>query len=188
MPKIIADEKVYQAVLEQVGRHGYAGATTKQMAEAAGISEVTLFRKYGSKLELVKQAILILTDRFNFSGATRYTGDPAADLLRSVQIYQDSAARYSQFFATLLSEIARTPELAEVLETPLDSFRSLEQLLARYQAEGVLLEEPTLHAAAALLGPLIYSVMLGRALAHEAIPPIDLEQHVQNFLTGRQVR
>ena len=35
MPKIIEDEKIYQAVMQVVGERGYAGATTKQMADAA---------------------------------------------------------------------------------------------------------------------------------------------------------
>ena len=39
MPKIIDDEKVYRAAMQAVIERGYAGATTKQIAEAAGISE-----------------------------------------------------------------------------------------------------------------------------------------------------
>ena len=42
MPKIITDEEIYQAVMQVVSERGYAGATTKQMAEAANVSEVTL--------------------------------------------------------------------------------------------------------------------------------------------------
>ncbi len=54
MPKVIADMQIFQAVMEIIAARGYAGATTRQIAEAAGVSEVTLFRKYGSKAELVK--------------------------------------------------------------------------------------------------------------------------------------
>ena len=51
MPKVIEDEDVYQAVIEVVAEYGYSGATTKQMADAADVSEVTLFRKYGNKAQ-----------------------------------------------------------------------------------------------------------------------------------------
>ena len=48
MPKVIKDEKIYGAVMQVVSERGYASATTKQMAELAEVSEVTLFRKYES--------------------------------------------------------------------------------------------------------------------------------------------
>ena len=67
MPKIIEDEKVYQAVMQVVSERGYARATTKQMAEAAQVSEVTLFRKYGSKQQLVRQAISSIVQQTNFA-------------------------------------------------------------------------------------------------------------------------
>jgi len=57
MPKIVEDKTVYRAVLQTVFERGYAGATTKEMAAAADISEVTLFRKFGTKGQLGKQAL-----------------------------------------------------------------------------------------------------------------------------------
>ena len=52
MPKVVEDEKIYSAAMQTVIERGYSGATTKQIAGAADISEVTLFRKYGSKAEI----------------------------------------------------------------------------------------------------------------------------------------
>ena len=46
-----------------VTKYGYAAATTKKLAKAAGIGEVTLFRKYGNKAQLVKQAMIDLAER-----------------------------------------------------------------------------------------------------------------------------
>ena len=85
MPKIIDDEKVYRAAMQVVIERGYARAKTKEIAEAAGISEVTLFRKYGSKAGLVKQAITATAVQMDFTSASHYTGDVAADLERVVQ-------------------------------------------------------------------------------------------------------
>ena len=54
MPKIVHDKDIYQAVIQVISECGYAGATTRQMADVANVSEVTLFRKYGTKLQLIK--------------------------------------------------------------------------------------------------------------------------------------
>ena len=103
MPKVIENECVYQAVMQVVLERGYVGATTKQMAEAAGVSEVTLFRKYENKPELVRQAITWLMEKIDFTAITRYTGNVEADLMRMVQAYQDTAVQYGPFFTVILS-------------------------------------------------------------------------------------
>ena len=185
MPKIIEDEKVYHAVMEMVIKRGYAGATTKQIAEAANISEVTLFRKYGSKAALVKQAIATLAERVDFKSAAIYSGDVTADLLRVVQVYQASAEKYGQFFYLMLSEIPRYPELAEALDTPFTMIEHIGQLLARYQAEGVLKQEHPIYAVAGLLGPLISVNVMRSAAPVTPLPPLDLSDHVASYLNGR---
>ena len=75
MPKILEDEKIFQAVIKVVSERGYIGATTRQMADAANVSEVTLFRKFGSKQHLVKQAISSIISQTDLATAAQYTRD-----------------------------------------------------------------------------------------------------------------
>ena len=185
MPKIIENETIYRAAMQAVMERGYAGATTKQIAEAARISEVTLFRKYDNKAQLIKQAIAEMARQFDFEAASRYTGNVADDLLRVVQTYQDSADKHGQFFYMMLSEIPRHPELGDLLDTPFDMVNHIGELLGRYQAEGVLKQEHPLHAVAGLLGPVISTNMIRNARADSPLPPNDLETHVTHFLNGR---
>ena len=187
MPKIIDDENVYRAAMQVVIERGYAGAKTKQIAEAAGISEVTLFRKYESKAELVKQAIIATAVQMDFTTGSRYTGDATADLERVVQAYQDLSAQHGQFITTLISEITRHPELGDLLDAPLQLMEGVAALLARYQAEGILQPELPLQAVAALLGPLMIANMIRQANASIALPPLDAARHVDLFLNGRRM-
>ena len=187
MPKIVLDENIYRAAIQIVIERGYSGATTKQIADAANISEVTLFRKYGNKAQLIKQAIAAVTDQLDLQTAAAHTGDVAADLLRVVQLYQESAEEIGQFIYTVLIEIPRHPELADSLDMPLGLIGRVGQLLARYQAEGVLIQEHRLHAVAALWGPLMVTNMIRSAAPAIAPPPIDLETHIAHFLDGRRL-
>ena len=59
MPKIVKDEVIYHAIIEIISKCGYANATTKHIAEAANISEVTIFRKFGSKQNLGKKSNIL---------------------------------------------------------------------------------------------------------------------------------
>ena len=185
MPKIIDDEKVYRAAMQAVIERGYAGATTKQIAEAAGISEVTLFRKYESKSELIRQAILATAVQMDFTVASNYTGDVAADLQRVVEAYQELSAQHGQFITTLMGEISRHPELGDLLDAPLQLMEGVAGLLARYQEEGLLPPELPLQAVTALLGPLMIANMIRQFNAAIPLPPPDAARHVGLFLNGR---
>ncbi|MFZ6029244.1 MAG: TetR/AcrR family transcriptional regulator [Chloroflexota bacterium] len=185
MPKVIAELQIFQAVMEVIAERGYAGATTRQIAESAGVSEVTLFRKYGSKAELVKCAISALVEQTEFELATQYTGDIRADLLRVLQAYQETVILHERFFFALFAEFNHTPELTNSFSQPLGLFQSIGELLLRYQTEGVLMPENPLHSAASLLGPLLYFSMIANSVGDVSMPPMDMETHIRHFLEGR---
>jgi AcrR family transcriptional regulator len=187
MPKLLEDEKIYQAVIRVVADRGYTGATTKQMADAANISEVTLFRKYGSKQQLVKQAISSIINLTNLASAAQYTGDVKNDLLKIVQAYQDSAVRHGDFVSTLFAEMSRHPELVDSIDEPLNIFLAMGKLIARYQDEGKLRKEHPLHTLAVLLGPVMYTAMMRKTILKSPLPPLDLSIHVSRFLEGHAV-
>lgn len=186
MPKIVNEDEIFQAVAKTVVERGYAGATTKQMAQVAGVSEVTLFRKYGTKAELVKTAMLTVMARTNLGTHAQYTGDVAHDLLRVTEAYHQSVELYGLFFLTMISEIPRMPELADLMDSPLGPVGNVGQLLVRYQTEGVLVEEHPMHAISAVIGPIILNQMLRTSRPDMATPPLDLAAHVARFLHGRQ--
>lgn len=186
MPKILEDEKIYRAVMQVVAERGYSGATTKQMADAADVSEVTLFRKYDSKQNLVKQAISSIISQTDLASAAQYTGDLNADLARVVQSYLDSAVRHGDFIFALFSELSRHPELIDSLDEPLNIFIAIGHLISRYQEDGKLHKEHPMHTLAVLLGPLMYSAMLVKMIPNSQLPPIDPSDHVAHFLAGRR--
>ena len=188
MPKTVPDEQIFMAALQTVIEKGYTGATTRQIAAAADISEVTLFRKYGNKAELVKGAINHMARQMDFRSATRYTGDVEVDLLRVVEMYQGSAKTSGRFFYTIMLEIPRNQELAEIINTPFGLIHGVGDLIARYQREHILKQEPMLHAVAGLLGPLIALNIIHNATDRIPIPPMDLKRHVGQFLSGRRLQ
>jgi AcrR family transcriptional regulator len=186
MPKVISEEKIYQATIQTVIERGYANAKTKQIAKAADISEVTLFRKFGTKAELVSQAFLFMMQKVDFDTMASYTGDIFVDLLRIVEAYQGRNNKEGHFFYPLLIEVQRHPELAGLLETPIELFGTIGKLLTRYQEEGILIKEHPFHALAGLVGPLMAINIIRTAATHTEIPPADLERHVRFFITGRR--
>ena len=184
MPKILEDEKIYTAVMQIVAERGYTGATTKEMATAANVSEVTLFRKYGSKQKLVKQAMALIISTTDLASAAQYTGDIKADLTRMVQAYEDAAVKHGGFVSALLSEISRHPELVDSIDEPLNIFLGMGKIIAQYQEEGKLQKGHPLHILATLLGPVMYTATMRKAVPKKLLPPFDIATHVARFLKG----
>ena len=137
MPKIVDDKTVYRVAVQAVIERGYAGATTKQIAAAADISEVTLFRKYGNKANLVKLAMADMFIEMDFASVVHHTGDLDRDLLRVAERYQQLTEQNGQFMAVILSEMSRHAELSDLINTPLTMMGSIGALLVQYQNEGL---------------------------------------------------
>ena len=185
MPKKVNDDEVFKAVIKILVTRGYDRATTLEIAGAANIHEATLFRKYGSKVSLIEQAI---EDQLSNAPLSRmsYTGDLHADLYAILNAYAATVEEYGEIVPMVLLEIPRYPELRGVLKTPLANIQGLVKIITRYQKEGMLKEEPPFMTINALLAPLILSQMVRGANTSLPVPPIDLKEYVEAFLEGRK--
>ena len=186
MPKLIDDNVVFRAAVDVFVACGYEKATTKNIADAAGIHEATLFRKYGSKFNLVEQAIAAQFREVSLAKLA-YTGDLQADLLAVIIAYLETSAMVGDILPILLTEIPRNPELKAALGTAWQNIASISGILEQYQAQGILKAEPVLNSISVLLGPLMVRHLIERADQDFPLPAIEPQMYVDNFLHGRLV-
>jgi AcrR family transcriptional regulator len=179
----VTDATMFDAALAVLAERGYAGATTRRIAEAAGINEVTLFRRFGDKRQLILAAIHADISRLADNGLTT-TGDIEADLIRVVEYYSDIYQHRNGLVGTLLLEGARNPNVAALIKEPLGAMSRLAEIFAGYQRAGQMVEEPTEFAVQALLAPLLVITLLRRVTSSEIAVP-DARTVVQRFLKGR---
>ncbi|MEM7112689.1 MAG: TetR/AcrR family transcriptional regulator [Chloroflexota bacterium] len=183
----ISDEQILQAVADVIAERGYAGATTKQIAAKAGINEVTLFRRFGNKKNLMRSMVQHEAVRLGGMNLS-YSGDLEADLTSIVHVYQQLMLRRGEVLLMLLSELRKQPDLVEVVETPQAQARRIGMILARYQQEGKLVQEPPLVALSSLIGPIFMSAMLGSLEATLMQNLVKPQQLVKQFLHGRATK
>ena len=183
MPRI-SDDKILDAALEVLVQRGYRGATTRHISAAAGITEVTLFRRFGSKKNLLIAAVQQEAENFVAAGI-EYTGDLEADLVRIVQFYKQAAQTRGRMIGMLLVEAQRQPELLEVIQTPLTLIKKANALIERYQDEGALVKEPPMQALISLVGPLLLAGIAGFMDPNLFDLSFDPAEHVQRYLQGR---
>jgi AcrR family transcriptional regulator len=127
-------EDTRQAILQAASRvfaeKGYARATTRVLAEAAEVNEVTLFRHFGSK-EGLFAAVLAEFGGLAISAdmQSRLSGDYRQDLLAMGQMLMRVFAERGDAMRLMLCEATHFPELREMMaENP----RQLRMMLAAF--------------------------------------------------------
>jgi len=184
MPKSVSDAQILDATLETILAYGYDGATTRLIAAAADVNEVTLFRKFGTKTTMVLLAVQHELDAFREAHIT-YTGDLQADLERIVQFYHTLFATRAKFIPLIVSEVPRRPDLRAGMHQLEPVVHSLMTIIMQYQATAQLRQEPPLHTLLALLAPVLTSSIVG-SLTSELDLPFEPAAHVRAFLDGRR--
>ncbi len=186
MPAPVPEEVILEAALDVWTQRGFAGATTKRIAQAANVGEVTLFRRFGDKIELLKAALQWEAERFA-RAAVSYSGDLEVDLAAIVNAYRGLLDRRGRLIVDFLLEAPRRQELQSVAPIPLGAITSIASVLSRYQAEGALRGSNPFEAVLALLSPMFMANLL-----QTAQPEIELvaspADRIADFLHGWQIK
>jgi len=185
MPKVIDETKIFNAAISILMSLGYDGATTKDIADIAGVNEVTIYRKFGSKAGLFEKAIehQLADTPLN---KLLFTGDLEADLLAIVKAYIETNEMYGDIVPIILLELPRNPDLQGSVNTPLNNLQGVINIIHEYQNQGLLKNESPLTTISALLGPVMINQMFRHAGLNLPVPTIDPQEHVKAFLNGRK--
>jgi AcrR family transcriptional regulator len=110
--------RLLDAALRVFGRDGVSGATTREIARVAKVNEVTLFRYFRNKNELLRQVVLQSCKRYEqvFADASLETVD---DLRRTVRSYAGTCAKKvlenEDLVRTFMGELKRHLKLSRRL-------------------------------------------------------------------------
>jgi hypothetical protein len=84
----------------------------------------------------------------------------------------------------IILEVTRNPELADLVKEPAAAQQGLRELVASYQADGRLIDEPPALAVNALLGPLLAHAVDTQLRIATSAPPTP-RTLLEGFLRGR---
>ena len=160
-----ASERLIEAALEMFSRRGMA-ATTREIADAAGVNEVTLFRLFESKDRLLAAVVreVVRAEHEALDRVDLEDFDIRRDISAVAEVYYSTHEQYQDFLRTMLAHRFH-PRLTEDIMR--DVIQPLRQKFIAYLAEGqrrgVIRQEIELSPAVDAFTGMIFAAVLRRA-------------------------
>jgi AcrR family transcriptional regulator len=125
-------DRILEAAIKVFSQEGFVGATTREIARVAGVNEVTLFRHFQSKEQLLAAVAEHITAlRLEaLSHQYEWTYDLRRDLLYYAKIHDDMLEEYQALFRMFIGEAQRHPR--EALQVLQQSFQPWREKLISY--------------------------------------------------------
>jgi AcrR family transcriptional regulator len=180
-------DQLLEAALQVYAESGYHGATTRRIAATAGVNEITLFRHFGSKDALLREALA----RCHAEGIVALPEDPQDPLQELTDWSRSHLLHLHQRAAlirTCLGEFAERPELVTPeISCPVQATLALADYLERLKERGLAVESVDSRAAASMLLGALFADAIGRDLVPDMYAVSTEEavtQYVALFLRG----
>ncbi|BAH40135.1 MAG TPA: TetR/AcrR family transcriptional regulator [Gemmatimonas aurantiaca] len=104
--------RIIEAAARVYAQHGWRGATTRRIADEAGVNEVTLFRQFGSKHALLDQMMQLCARRDSSPSMPRTPKDPENDLLQWVVNQHEKISTMRSIVRQMMSDAEERPDVA----------------------------------------------------------------------------
>lgn len=163
-------QRLLEAAARVFAESGFRGATTRRIAEVAGVNEVTLFRLFGSKSALMAQTVQCLHPMQGIA-----LPDPPNHVARELEEWAAAhleAMRESRhLIRKTMAELEEHPEMSPVV---CDAKAPFHDQLMRYAAQvwrpGSQLARDDMRTACTMLISALFSDALGREAVPSAYP------------------
>ncbi|AJK88350.1 TetR/AcrR family transcriptional regulator [Lysinibacillus fusiformis] len=174
-------ERIIEAALQLISEKGYTAATTKTIAELAGVNEVTLFRHFGNKRGLLKAIV----EQFSYYPLLQkeihqnVTWDLEKDLLNFSLKHFEFLMSIKDLVMIGFKESIQFPEISEeIANIPLLIKKELCHYFQEMQQRGKI-REVDFEAAALSLIALNFGHFMSRARLGTMVSDIPTEELLQ---------
>ncbi|HET7457300.1 MAG TPA: helix-turn-helix domain-containing protein [Gemmatimonadaceae bacterium] len=183
---MISRSKLIEAAARVYAECGFRGATTRRIAEEAGVNEVTIFRNFGSKAALIHEAVRSHTGpSCPLPALPAEPADPEGELLAWASAYHGYLRDSAPLIRKTMGEIEERPEAVPCVSSgAIERSGTLRHYLRRVRRDGWLargddqqrrggeapLTPAQLDGAAAMLMGTLFADAMGRDMMPEIFP------------------
>jgi AcrR family transcriptional regulator len=176
-------ERILEAAALVYAETGFRGATTRRIAERAGVNEITLFRHFGSKTTLIIEAVRQANLRHDCPQVPAAPGDAAAELRSWVHDELMHLTKMRSIIRTALGEVEERPEIVPLIgEKPREVILALAAYVQQLQREGRAANDVDARTAARVLFGSLFADAMGRDVMPELYDH-SLEESADHYAT-----
>jgi AcrR family transcriptional regulator len=169
---VSTEDRILNAAEHLFASQGYAGTPTRALAERAGVNEVTLFRRFGSKAGVLRALGARVAEQTAGLTSVELPDDEelAVAVTRLVQAEVVAARRFGALTVRLAIESASHPEVAQALAAGTGTNRaSVAGFVRARQQRGQLRAD----LPAELLAETFFAMTSGLVLGRQLVSPAD---------------
>jgi AcrR family transcriptional regulator len=168
-------QRLIDAAIAVFGECGFRGATTRRIAETAGVNEVTLFRLFGSKGALLEEAVRESQTSTAYRADAflpEEPGDPEAELTAWAREHWRAMRERRSVIRKMMSEVEEHPHISSCLTEGWDRIRAaVVQYLERLRDRGEIAADAPIGTAVTMFTGVLFSDAMGRDIKRGAYPP-----------------
>ena len=167
---MISRQKLLEAATKVFAEVGFRGATTRRIAEEAGVNEVTLFRLFGSKSQLMVAALECMHPLPGVS-LPDVPGNVERELVGWATAHLDGMRQIRHLIRKTMAELEEHPEMSPVIcdaKTPY--YLELVSYATKVRCPATVAERDEVRTACTMLSSALFSDAMGREVVPTAYP------------------
>jgi len=164
-------DEILAAAAGVFAQHGFRGSTTRRIADAAGVNEITIFRQFGSKEALMREAMQHMTQSAGLEALPDIPADPERELTAWSNSFMQHLRLRNSIIRKTMGEIEERPEMSECASyVPRRASNDLCLYLTALKRNGWVSEKFDPKSAASMLMGAIFSDAMGRDMMPDVFP------------------
>jgi AcrR family transcriptional regulator len=179
-------DQLLEAAARIYGEAGYRGATTRRIAEQAGVNEITLFRHFGSKDALIREAISRAGTPLTAAALPATPRDPVRELKEWARAHIAELRERRSLIRMCMGEIEEHPGIfSRENSPPALAAKALCRYLRRLREANIAKAPFDEVAASTMLMGVLFADAMGRDIMpdmYQNDPDEALDQYVRLFL------
>ena len=166
-------EQILSAAAKLYAEHGFRGTTTRAVAEAAGVNEVTLFRIFGDKETLIVEAMRAHGVPVHVGTLPEVPVDPEQELIAWSEQTRKVLVSIRSMILQAMSDSDQNPEMPKCVSRGADAaYGALLSYLERLRAHGFIAADADIDAAGCMLRGALFHDAMSRQFLPQFFPPV----------------
>lgn len=170
----VSRQKLLEAAMRVFAESGFRGATTRRIAEAAGVNEVTLFRQFKSKTALINEVAELYARKRSEEALPSGPVSPLRELSDWCDAHLAILRDSRDMIRRCMAEVDERPQMAGCMRAGPDVVhRQLrDYTTSLVELRGLLLSRDEISTACMMLQGSLFADAMGRDIMPDLYPPL----------------